>query len=218
MSFDDFSPANMSISGDEYDHGLEFEFCRVMEPGASPNAPADHLFSNGRLVPHDFPCSPPKTFKCLSRSVSQRSSSFGSNRGFESFSSSWSNSCSSSQRSSSSISSGRTSISDATPERTELIRAVRAKRTPQPFKARKHVSTPDCGSRKWQFIAPAPVLNVNVLHRSRRVSQIKTAEIVGHQKVSKSKKQGKNGRWRNFFCLFVSTCNGFHAIEPSTRE
>lgn len=190
-----------------------------MEPGASPNAPADHLFPNGRLVPHDFPCSSHKTFDSLSRSLSQRSSSCGSKSGFETFSSSWSNSCSSSQRSSSSISSGRTSISDATPEKTDFIRAVRAKRTPEPYKARKQVSTPDYGSRKWQFIAPAPILNGNVLYRSVKVSQTKKAKVAVHQKVSKAKKEGKSNRpWLRFFSLFVSTCSKFHAIEPLTIE
>ncbi|KAL8144981.1 hypothetical protein AgCh_003265 [Apium graveolens] len=207
----------MSISRD--DIGLEFEFCRVMKPGASPNAPADRLFSNGRLVPHDFPCSFHKTFDSLSRSVRQRSSSCGSNSGFEMFSPSWSSSCSSSQRSSSSISSGRTSTSDATPEKTKFIRAVRAKRTPEPYKARKRVSTPDHGSRKWQFIAPAPILNGIVLHRSGKVSQTKKAEVADHQKESKAKKEGKaNGRWQRFFSLFVATCSEFHAIEPLTIE
>ncbi|WOH02993.1 hypothetical protein DCAR_0522383 [Daucus carota subsp. sativus] len=218
------------------DHGfeIEFEFCRVAEPGASPNAPADHLFSNGRLVPHDFPCSPKNIFKSLSRSENQRSSSFGSfsscshslsrsgsqrSSSFGSSSSSGSDSCSWSQRSSSSISSCRTSISDASAEKPEFFHAIRAEQTRKPYKARKHDLTRDNGSQKWQFIAPVSVLNGNVRHRSKKSSQRKKSEVADHQKVLKSKNEEKSkGLWRRFLCLFVSTCNEFHAIEPSVRE
>lgn len=87
-----------------------------------------------------------------------------------------------------------------------MIRAVRAKRKPEPYKGNKHASTPDYGSRKWQFIAPAPVLNINVLHRGHKVAKIEKAGVAGHQKVSKAKKEGKNKeRWQRFFSLFVST-------------
>ncbi|KAK1395588.1 hypothetical protein POM88_005451 [Heracleum sosnowskyi] len=217
MSFEDFSLPEMVISKD--DHDLEFKFCCIMEPGASSDAPADHLFSNGRLVPHDFPSSSSKSLNLASRSTSWGSSKDGS----EFSSSSRSNSCSSSQRSSSSSSSSLTSTSGAISERRVLIRARRPrssaiKRAPETYKAHKHVSTPEHGSRKWQFIAAAPVLNGNVLHKSVKITGRSKAESAD-QKVSKNKKEGRSNRcWRRFLCLLVSACNEFHAIESSTIE
>ncbi|KAL8144983.1 hypothetical protein AgCh_003267 [Apium graveolens] len=214
MSFEDFSLPEMAISHD--DHDLEFKFCRVIEPGESPDSPADHLFSNGLLVPHDFPCSSSKHLNLASRSTSWGSSKEGS----EFSSSSRSNSCSSSQRSStsscSSSSSSRTSTSNAISERRVLIRARRPrssanKRAPEAYKVHKHFSTEEHGSRKWQFIAAAPVLSGNVLHKSGKVKETSIAGVAD-KKVSKNKKEGKSN-WRRFFCLCVSACSEFHAIE-----
>lgn len=220
MSFEDFSLPKMVISQDDQD--LEFKFCSVMEPGASPDSPADHLFSNGQLVPHDFPCPSSKKLNFVSRSTSWGSSKDGS----EFSTSSRSNSCSSSQRSSScsSSSSSRTSTStDANYERRVLIRARKprssaSKPAPVTYKLHKHkhVSTPEHGSRKWQFIAAAPVLNGNVFHKGGKFKERNRTESAD-QKGSENKKEGKSkGCWRRFFCLFVSACNEFHAIEPST--
>ncbi|KAK1395589.1 hypothetical protein POM88_005452 [Heracleum sosnowskyi] len=202
----------MAISQD--DHVLEFKFCSVMEAGDSPESPADHLFSNGRLVPHDFPFSSSKSLNLASRSTSWGSSKDGS----EFSSSSWSNSCSSSQRSSSSSSSSLTSTSHSISERRVLIRARRPrssaiKRAPETYKAHKHVSTAEHGSRKWQFIAAAPVLNGNVLPKGGKVKVRNRAESAD-QKVPRNKEEGKSNRsWRRFFCLFE-----FHAIEPRTID
>ncbi|KAK1395590.1 hypothetical protein POM88_005453 [Heracleum sosnowskyi] len=190
MSFEDFSLPEMAISQD--DHDLEFKFCSVMEPGVTPESPADHLFSNGRLVPHDFPSSSSKSLNLASRSTSWGSSEDGS----EFSSSSRSNSCSSSQRSSSSSSSSSTSTSDAISERRVLIRARRPrssgnKRAPEAYEVHKHVWTAEHGSRKWQFIAAAPVLKCNVLHKSGKV-MVKNKAESADQKVPKNKKEGKN--------------------------
>ncbi|KAL1817889.1 hypothetical protein DCAR_0522382 [Daucus carota subsp. sativus] len=207
MSFEDFSLPETSISQD--DHNLDFNFCRMIEPGESPDSPADHLFSNGRLVPHDFPRSSSKTL-----SLSSRSTSWGSSRdGFESSSSSRSNSCSSSQSRSSSISSSTTSISHAGTEKRISIRARRPrsgaiKSAPETYKMHKNSPNFSHGSRKWQFIAAAPVLNGNVTERNKAKSAEK----------SKAKKEGKSkGRWGRFLCLFVA-CSEFHAIESSSSR
>lgn len=214
MSFEDFSLPGIVISQD--DHDSEFKFCSVIEPGESLDCPADHLFSNGLLVPHDFPCSSSKKLSLASRSTSQGSSKDGSE-----FSSSRSNSCSSSQRSSSPSSSSRTSTGDAISERRVLIRARRPrsganKRAPEAYKVHKHVPTTEHGSRKWQFIAAAPVLNVNVLQKGGKLKERNRAKSAD-KKVSKNKKEGKSN-WRRFFCLCVSACSEFHAIEPSTIQ
>lgn len=214
MSFEDFSLPEMVISQD--DHDLEFKFCSVIEPGSSPDAPADHLFLNGRLVPHDFPCSSSKSLNLVSRSTSWGSSRDGS----EFSSSSRSNSGSSSQRSSSSGYSSITSTSDVISE-TKVLRQARrprSSRAPEIYKVHKNVSTLEHGSRKWEFIAAAPVLTGNVLHKNRKLKERNRAEV-SDQKVSKAQKEGRStGRWRRFFCMFVSACNEFHAIESSTIE
>lgn len=194
----------MVISQD--DHDLEFKFCNVMEPGVSQDSLADHLFSNGRLVPHDFPCSSSKALNLASRSTS-----WGSSRDCSEFSSSsQSDSCSSSQSSSSSSNSSVPSTSNAISERRDLIQARRPRSG-----AIKRVSTSEHGSRKWQFIAATPVLNGNVLHKSGKVNERNRAEFAD-QKVSK-KEDKSNGRWRKFFCFFVSACNEFHAIETLAK-
>nr|GMC70212.1 probable membrane-associated kinase regulator 1 [Ipomoea batatas] len=52
----------------------EFEFGCVSTSPGSPNSPADRLFFNGKLLPHDFPCPPPASGFSYSRSTSRASS------------------------------------------------------------------------------------------------------------------------------------------------
>ncbi|KAL6999544.1 hypothetical protein U1Q18_000704 [Sarracenia purpurea var. burkii] len=54
---------------------LEFEFKFGCVAPGSPNSPADHLFFNGRLLPHAFPpFQPPTAGGECSRSTSRTSS------------------------------------------------------------------------------------------------------------------------------------------------
>ncbi|KAL2523561.1 Uncharacterized protein Adt_08615 [Abeliophyllum distichum] len=109
----------------------------------------------------------------------------------------------------SNCSSARTSTSEAS-ERKSLNR--------ENFPEKSFANTLQyASSRRWQFIAPAPVL----MHQGSRSRSSKTAESV---KKSKSGKQVKNGSdlrggfGRRVLRSFVSACKECHAIKPPTRE
>ncbi|CAI9784222.1 unnamed protein product [Fraxinus pennsylvanica] len=117
----------------------EFEFGCVTKPGP-PNSPADHLFFNGKLLPHVFPLNRPANNFSYSRSTSSKDSLMSS--------------CSNSTDSrSSSCSSARTSTSEASERK---ILSTRGK-----VPGKKPVLNPQynyCSSQRWQFIRPSPVL------------------------------------------------------------
>ncbi|KAK9265762.1 hypothetical protein L1049_000077 [Liquidambar formosana] len=199
------------------DQDNEFEFGCVT-PGSpfndpNKNSPADHLFFNGRLLPHAFPIQTTNFGSDYLR-LTSRTSSVGSK---DSLMSSRSNSTSSR---SSSCSSARTSSSDNSERKLLYSSKVAGKNTPiarEGYQVNRLVlSQPYGSSKRWHFITPAPVLNPEV---SRR----KKAEIVV-RKESKSKKQADkrtgagSGFGRRFFWLFLSACKECHAIEPSAKD
>lgn len=200
------------------DHELEFEFGSVTP--SSPTSPADHLFLNGRLLPHDFPCPPAKPMSItLSRSTS-RTSSVSSKDSLM-----WSRSNSTSSGSSSSCStSARTSISDAS-ERKILISRAKTSASKKPFEreiyqGKKPVLTPQYGSQRRQFITQTPVLSRKVLHRSKAESTrvLEKDQLKAGKKRVKGKRNGSRGFCWRFFSWFVSACNECHAISPSRRD
>ncbi|GER53847.1 long-chain base (LCB) kinase 1 [Striga asiatica] len=106
----------------------EFEFRCLPSPGS----PADHLFFNGRLLPHVFPVGP--RHASFSRSASRASR--------DSLTSSRSNSTNSS------CSSARTSTSESSSKRGISSNRLRAGRRMGPVY--------DGGSGRWRLIAAAP--------------------------------------------------------------
>ncbi|KAK3034994.1 hypothetical protein RJ639_033372 [Escallonia herrerae] len=192
------------------DKEFEFDHSGCATPG-SPNSPADHLFFNGRLLPHAFPLQHNITpYGTFSRSTS-RTSSISSSR--NSLMSSRSNSTSSL---SSSCSSARTSTSDQASERklvplNEGKVALKTTFTRERYEADKPVLiNPQYG---WQFVAPVPVLTHQVSRRKKAEARV--------QQESKAKKRAdgktgaKAGLCRRFFRSFVSTCKECHAMEPA---
>ncbi|CAI9773506.1 unnamed protein product [Fraxinus pennsylvanica] len=175
----------------------EFEFECVTPK--TPDSPADHLFLNGRLLPHVFPLQSENSF-IYSRSTSSKNSLMSSR----------SNSTNSRR---SNCSSARTSTSEAS-EREVPNGAKIPSKLPANTAA---FTLPYGSSRRWQFIAPAPVL----MHQGSRSR--KAADSVERPK-SKSRKQGKNGSdlggWfgRRALRYFVSSCKECHAIRTPTRE
>lgn len=109
---------------DQDSDGFEFGSITPDSPSTDPykNSPADHLFFNGRLLPHSFPIQPPNISVDNSRTTS-RTSSISSK---DSLRSSRSNSTNSR---SSSCSSGRTSSSDNS-ERKLLYQSKFSSTTP----------------------------------------------------------------------------------------
>lgn len=190
------------------DHEFEFE---LVTP-KSPNSPADRLFLNGRLLPHDFPCPPMKSLSfntTLSRTMS-RTSSVSSK---DSLMSSRSNSTNSRSSNSSCSTSARTSTSDVSERRVLMNRSRSARKKPEMYTANRPSLSKQYGN--WQYVTQTPVLTRKASRKNKAETDI--------QQGSKRKKQGDKGKpsggffWR-FFRWFVSACNECHAINPSKRE
>ncbi|GMJ11437.1 hypothetical protein like AT3G15250 [Hibiscus trionum] len=163
-------------------------------------SPADHLFFNGRLMPHAFPLQHSPTTK--TSTTSRTSSTNGKH------SSMWSRSDSTNSRSSS-CSSARTSSSDSSERRLLYHRRYNSK-------ASKLVSGQlygDCYSHRWQYITAVPVLK-------REVSRTKNGEAAKKQGGHREKRAGSKGRSMacfRFLRLFLLACRQCHAMEPSKK-
>ncbi|KAL3503195.1 hypothetical protein ACH5RR_037644 [Cinchona calisaya] len=194
----------------------EFQFGNSVTLPGSPNSPADHLFSNGKLLPHSFPSQPTNyNIVSFSRSTSRTSSVCSK----DSLISSRSNSTNSSR--SSSCNSARTSTSDKakfvgknTAEKDNYLYYKATKKQPVLLTPQYYTSA----SQRWQFIAPAPALK-------HQVSRARKAEICIRDQECNSKKQRKD--WTvarrtcfglEFFRAFVSACKECHAMKPSSRK
>lgn len=197
------------------DHEFEFEFVTPK----SPSSPADHLFLNGRLLPHDFPCPPTKSLSLnttLSRTMS-RTSSVSSK---DSLMSSRSNSTNSRSSSSSCSTSARTSTSDVSERRVLMNRSRSARKKQEVYIANRPSLSKQYGS--WQYVTQTPVLTRKTSRKNKADTDIQQGSKRKKQD-DKGKKQGEKGKrsggffWR-FFRWFVSACNECHAINPSKKE
>ncbi|KAI3457437.1 hypothetical protein Pfo_014100 [Paulownia fortunei] len=185
----------------------QFEFGCVTTPG-SPNSPADHLFLNGKLLPHVFPTQTPNSFS-YSRSTS-RTSSISSK---DSLTSSRSNSTNSR---SSNCSSARTSTSEAASERRL---SSNDGNVPGRMSVRKDRNKPVLGSQyqygssqRWQLIAAAPVLK----HQGSRSRKVEILERKGSKKsrpIDEDPDGPKSWFGRKILKSFVSACKECHAIQ-----
>lgn len=192
------------------DHEFEFE---LVTP-RSPHSPADHLFLNGRLLPHDFPCPPTKSLS-LNATASRTMSRTSSVNSKDSLMSSRSNSTNSRSSSSSSScsTSARTSTSDTSERRVLMNRSTSARKKQDVYTANRPSLSKQYGG--WQYVTQTPVLTRKVSRKNKAATEI--------QQVSKRTKQGDKekqsaGFFRRFFRWFVSACNECHAINPSRRE
>ncbi|XP_059283384.1 uncharacterized protein LOC132036978 [Lycium ferocissimum] len=204
---------------------LEFEFSGSVSPG-SPKSPADHLFFNGRLLPHYFPCQPASNISSpisYSRSTSRTSSVSSKDSLWSSRSNSTNSrsSCSSSARTSTSESSGRKLISQ------EKISAFTMYRN-------SSNNMNSSSTQKWQFIVtPTPVMKKKhqfsaqvIKKKGQFVSKSQKQSVKGCKDFNKSRKQRKeNGKrkvrfwfFRRVFRKFMSACRECHAMEPTRRE
>lgn len=189
------------------------------------DSPADHLFFNGRLLPHAFPFQPAaniiKSNNGLVTAASRftsRTSSMSSSGKEESLTSSRSNSTNS--RSSSCSSSARTSYSDCAASERKLIYhgRIRAKHaTSRVVSGQVYGSSQ---SQRWQFITtPVPA------SLSREGSRRRKMEVVDQGSITRAKRQDqrkvvvvkKQQLGRRLFRWFVSACKECHAIEPSRK-
>ncbi|XP_057971643.1 uncharacterized protein LOC131160224 [Malania oleifera] len=226
-SGDVFSFPSMSARDQQ---NFEFEFGWAT-PAGSPSydpakdSPADHLFYNGRLLPHAFPAT--NVASEYLRAASRASSASSRDSLTWSRSNSGSNS-----RSSSSCSSARTSSSDNSDRKVWSAQRKLSGKTPitrdrylQAINNGKPVLVQAYGPyQKWQFIAPAPVLKPEVSRRKNKSVQVSPEELRPKKQPEKKKKKKKSGGngWslgfgRKFLQSFVSACRECHSMEPSIK-
>ncbi|KAK6134632.1 hypothetical protein DH2020_031642 [Rehmannia glutinosa] len=181
----------------------QFEFGCVTTPN-SPNSPADHLFFNGKLLPHVFPIQTPNNYS-YSRSTSRTSSR-------DSLFSSRSNSTNSR---SSNCSSARTSTSTEANSQRELSsnRLSARKERSNNNKAVLGCQYHQYGSsQRWKVIAAAPVLKHQGSRSSRKVEIL---ERKGPKKSRSVDEEKSSSSWfgRRILKSFVSACKECHAIK-----
>jgi len=201
------------------DQDSDFEFgCLTPDsPSCDPNknSPADHLFFNGRLLPHSFPVlrQQQPTTMLLIDNIYRATSRASSVSCKDSLMSSRSNSTNSSR---SSVSSARTSSSDNS-ERRRLYNSITSTKTPL---ASKVVMAQLYGSsQRWQHIMPVPTAVLKREDSRRKSGGILVKEgLVSNKKQVKKGKRERSGLWRRFFMSFLVACRECHAMEPSTRD
>ncbi|XVE50198.1 hypothetical protein DITRI_Ditri01bG0142700 [Diplodiscus trichospermus] len=192
----------------------EFEFgCFTPDsPSQDPyrTSPADHLFLNGRLLPHAFPLQPATMVVAADSSRgTSRTSSINSKGSLMS-------SRSNSTNSRSSCSSARTSSSDNSERRLLYHSKIHAYN-----KASKMVTAQLYGdSQRWQHITPMPVLKREVSRRKNSGVVVKealrTKKPTDHNQ-ERSATRGRSGPCLRFFRLFLLACRECHAMEPSRK-
>ncbi|KAL8032089.1 hypothetical protein ABFX02_13G071700 [Erythranthe guttata] len=195
----------------------QFEFGPVTTP-SSPKSPADHLFFNGKLLPHVFPVQTlPNNYSNYSYSRSTSRASSMSSREYSLMSSrsnstnSRSSNCSSARTSTSTCEAAdlqRRSISSSSSSNVSRKKNNNIIRPPPvaPLKNQHGATT----SQRWQLIAAAPVLN-HQSSRSRNKAVV-ADQIVLERKGSK-KSDTKSWFGRRILKSFVSACKECHAIK-----
>ncbi|XP_040990049.1 uncharacterized protein LOC121237398 [Juglans microcarpa x Juglans regia] len=193
------------------DEDSDFEFGSITPDSSFKNSPADHLFFNGRLLPHAFPIQPAASIAIEGSRKTSRTSSVSSK---DSLRSSRSNSTNSR---SSSCSSARTSTSDIS-ERKLLYqykvasKATMARDRHQAYN--KALSAQIYGSsQRWQYITPVPLLS--------REDPLRRKKLAGKEAKPKKQVRERKGEslWHftEFFWGIVSACKECHAMEPSSK-
>lgn len=180
----------------------QFEFGSHVPTPGSPNSPADHLFYNGKLLPHVFP-----TQTCSNNFSYSRSTSRTSSKG-SSFVSSRSNSTNSTRSSS-----ARTSTSDRDQRKASNVQnCVRKDRHYKPVLSKpcKHSS-----SQRWQLIMATPALK----HQgsgSRKAKDVMNQK--GSKKSFENEVEGSERCWfvKKLLRAFVSACNRCHALDEAS--
>ncbi|KAI4322963.1 hypothetical protein L6164_022608 [Bauhinia variegata] len=193
------------------DSDFEFGSLTPSSPSSDPcrTSPADHLFSNGRLLPHSFPFqhSPTTVYDNYShfRATTCRTSSIGSK---DSLVTSRSNSTSSR---SSSCSSARTSSSDSSERKlfyNKFANTSRCQGKSKTASAHRIYGS----SRRWQYITPVPALNRDASRR--RKGEQNRKEAVKRKKQTK----GTFKFGRRILRWLMMTCRECHAMEPCRKD
>ncbi|XWS52089.1 hypothetical protein CRYUN_Cryun11dG0037400 [Craigia yunnanensis] len=205
-----------STPNKDQDSDFEFGCFTPDSPSQDPcrTSPADHLFFNGRLLPHAFPLQP-ATMVAADHMSSRGTSRTSSINSKDSLMSSRSNST----NGRSSCSSARTSSSDNSERRLLYHSKIHACNN----KASKMVTAQLYGdSQRWQYITPVPVLKREVSRRKDSGIVVKEdlrAKIQGDHHQERSTNRGKSsGSCLRLFRLFLLVCREWHAMEPSRKQ
>ncbi|KAF3442018.1 hypothetical protein FNV43_RR15934 [Rhamnella rubrinervis] len=210
------TPIQDEDDNDQYqDSSFEFGCVTPDSPSSDPfkDSPADHLFFNGRLLPHSFPFQPVNSGLVVVDNDSRFTSRTSSISSKDSLMSSRSNS-----RSSSCSSSARTSHSDGSERK--LMYHGRTKTINKGISGQLYGS-----SQRWQFITPVPASSSSLSRESSR--RRKTEDVANNEEAIRVKKQAGSGGGqvvvkqqlgRRLFRWFVSACKECHAIEPSRKD
>ncbi|XP_010465474.1 PREDICTED: uncharacterized protein LOC104745819 [Camelina sativa] len=195
----------------------EFEFGSLTPSSPSQdsfdeNSPADHLFFNGRLLPHAFPAASSIYTK---RSISSRSNSTNSRSSFGSNSSSASHSprtssCNvgSNNNSASAITHIHNKPLDIKPPSSKCGKTVNSTRT----KATEIVTASlyrSYSSQRWQYITPVPVKmsgGIRVGGRKKKVTRVR-------KKTGVSRGSRVMKLWRRILMAAIFACRECHALE-----
>ncbi|OWM88645.1 uncharacterized protein LOC116214599 [Punica granatum] len=188
----------------------EFEFGTTHEP----DSPADHIFLNGKLLPHAFPVQSDALSRFNSNTVA-RASSVSSRKD------SLLPCRTSSTRSSCSSSSARTSLSDIS-EQKPFYQSRSASRPQNRGDGNRgfasHRSLHRSSSQgTWQFIMPVPSLSYDGSRR-RKSGDAGRATSPRDKLDAERLTRPKRGFCRGFFRSFSSTCKQCHALEPPKKE
>ncbi|XP_010502680.1 PREDICTED: uncharacterized protein LOC104779941 [Camelina sativa] len=195
----------------------EFEFGSLTPSSPSQdsfneNSPADHLFFNGRLLPHAFPAASSMYTK---QSISSRSNSTNSRSSFGSNSSSASHSprtssCNVGCNNNSPITHIHNKPLDIKPPNSKCCKTVNSTRR----KATEIVTASlyrSYSSQRWQYITPVPVKmsgGIRVGGRKKKVARVrkKTEERRGSRVMK---------LWRRILMAAIFACRECHALEEA---
>ncbi|CAH8293859.1 unnamed protein product [Eruca vesicaria subsp. sativa] len=203
----------------------EFEFGSLTPSSPSQdseNSPADHLFFNGRLLPHVFQAPNNNTKWPLSRTTSEyisRSTSTNSRSSFGSSSSSNSSSTSYSPRTScfNGNNNNNTTINhmplDVKPPSSiyrETVDTTRMKGV-EMVKASLYRSY---SSQRWQYITPAPVKRSGGIRvGGRKKKAVRIRKKAGERRGSRVMKW-----WRRILMAAIFACRECHALEGPEKD
>ncbi|XP_048612981.1 uncharacterized protein LOC125586987 [Brassica napus] len=195
------------------DQPPEFEFGSLTPSSPSQdseNSPADHLFFNGRLLPHVFPAPNNNTRWSISRTTSEHISRSTSTNSRSSFGSS-------SNSSSTSNYSPRTSSFNGNNISTINHRPLDLKPTTSIYG--ETVNTTNMvktslyrsySSQRWQYITPAPVKRSGGIRVGGRKKK-KAARI--RKKAEERRGSRVMKWWRRILMAAIFACRECHALE-----
>ncbi|ESQ48450.1 hypothetical protein EUTSA_v10021913mg [Eutrema salsugineum] len=194
----------------------EFEFGSLTPSSPSQdsfteNSPADHLFFNGRLLPHAFPAANNTLKRSVSRTTSEFTSRSNSTNSRSSFGSSNSSSTSYSPRTSSCngnnslINHKPVDLKPPTRRSGENVNTARRKATEE-VRASLYRSY---SSQRWQYITPAPVK----MNGGIRVGGRKKKTAMMRKKAEERRGSRVMKWWRRILMAAIFACRKCHALE-----